>query len=457
MEVTTNSDGTVSPRHVGRYTLVAALLLSPFFLPVFFSVTYVRVLKTVILLVVFSQLVRISLSALLAFSDPEDPPDLPAEATLPSVSVVIPAYDEAAVLPETIEVCRDADYPADRLEVVICYEAASTDGTAEIAERAAAEDERFVALEHAEDGGTKARATNYAASEAAGDVVAVIDADHHFEAGAVRRAARWFHHDPDTWCVKGRCYGRNPGASLVSLHATVDRHVTEKADLFARDLLGSFTIFGGSGGFFRREVFEDLGGFDESVLVEDVDMSARIHDHGKELRVDPKIVTYEENPTTIRGWWHQRKRWARGWQQVSTRYLGRVPSSSGMTLKKRADAMYTFSYNMLLPFLIVGMPLPLLDLAFTSTSAFIPHSKVLWTIMGAFPVLTTACVFLQDRRDGYDHHPREYLAALTVGAFLFVQAFVHMVAFLDEFVFRRQPVWVKTERSGDDATAPGAD
>ncbi|PSQ42203.1 hypothetical protein BRD17_09135 [Halobacteriales archaeon SW_7_68_16] len=451
MEVETVDEQGRTWRAFLIHALTGGAFVTAFILPVFFSIPYVKVLKTVVLVLVLCQIGRMLLSSILAFARPRTPPDLPADADLPSVSVIVPAYNEASVLPETIEACREIDYPDELLEVILCYEADSHDATGEICRRAA-DDDRFVAVERDEEGGGKATATNFALERASGEIIASIDADHWLKEDAVKRAVKWFNVKPDVWCVKGRCYGRNPTDSIIALHATVERHVTEKADLYAREVLKSFTLFGGGQAFFRRKVFDEVGAFDEEVLVEDIDMSTRIHAYGKELRVDPGIITFEEQPATLSALWSQRKRWARGWMQVAARYLDQIPGSRDLSVRKRADAAYTFAYAIILPFLIIGAPLPVLDLLYlpTAATAYIPHSQVLWTILGVFPPLMAAFVFIQDYRDGLDHHWTEYLAACTLGIYLFLQTFVYVVAFLEEFVYRKPSVYVTTSRADDE-------
>jgi cellulose synthase/poly-beta-1,6-N-acetylglucosamine synthase-like glycosyltransferase len=460
MDVETVDEQSLSWGRVALYVGVTALFLTLVIGPVLFSIPYFRALKTVILLILLGQVGRLLVSALMTFSEPENPPELPDDADLPSVSVVIPAYNEAKVLPETIEAIKELDYPAELLEVVLCYEADCHDETGPICERAAAEDPRFKAVKRDEEGGGKAKATNYALRHTTGDVIASIDADHQFESDAVMRAVRWFAAEPDTWCVKGRCFGRNPTDSLIALHATVDRHIVEKADIFARELFSGFTIFGGGQAFFRAEVFEEIGMFDEDILVEDIDMSARLHSAGKRIRVDPEIITYEEQPVTFRAWWSQRKRWARGWMQVSVRYIGRITRSSRPSMTAKADAAQTFAYSLIPAFLIAGMPLPLIDLLHVPATAYIPHSRVIWTIMGIFPAVAAGSVFLQDRRDGLSHHPREYLAALTLAPYMVLTTFVYVVAFIEEFVLKRPSVYVTTasaDEADDDAESVGSD
>jgi cellulose synthase/poly-beta-1,6-N-acetylglucosamine synthase-like glycosyltransferase len=480
MEVKTVDETSLSFRKITAYTMITGVLVVGFLLPSLVVDVYGgfdmygMALRTVLLIAVVGLVGRTLLSALLAFSR-SDPPEVEDDNDLPSVSVVIPAYNEEPVLPETIEACKGLDYPAEKLEVVLCYEASSTDKTGEIAERAASEDSRFKAVERDEPGGGKAKATNYALEHATGDIIASIDADHQFKPNAVRRAVAWFLSDDDIWCLKGRCYGHNPTDSVLSLHATVERHIAEKADLFAREVMNGFTIFGGGQAFFRKEVFEELGDFDEEILVEDIDMSSRIHMAGKELQMDPHVITYEENPATLSGWWNQRKRWARGWMQVAVRYLPIFPRERSISTRKKVDAAYTFAYA-LVPVLFLPMfSLPILDylanaalstqlvpnalvpmfdkfVTGISAASFVPNAWLIWQAMVFAPIVVAYLIFIQDWLDGENHHPTEYLAAFTLWPYLIFQTVVFIAAFIDEFILDKESVYVTTSRTGEEQT-----
>jgi cellulose synthase/poly-beta-1,6-N-acetylglucosamine synthase-like glycosyltransferase len=446
MKVKTADAAGVSLRKALLYGLTATALVAALTLPALVSVAYERTLRTVLLVLLLGLVGRTYVGSLLAFARTDPPEALPDD--LPLVSIVIPAFNEEPVLADTIEAALDVDYPRDLLEIVVCYEAASTDRTGEIAERYGAEYAAVKAVERDEPGGGKAKATNYALGYATGDVIASIDADHQFDPAAVERAVRWFHADPEIWCVKGRCYGRNPTDSLLALHATVERHIAELADLFGRQVFGGFTIFGGGQAFFRAELFDELGPFDEEVLVEDIDMSARIHAHGKRLQVDPYTLTYEENPATLSGWWSQRSRWARGWMQVAVRHLIPLSRDRTLSLRERADAVYTFSYALLPVLLVLVAPLFVLDRLVLDGGTYLPYDTYLWTAIGLGPVVCSSLIFARDYREGYSHHPAEYLAAITLWFYFFFQSFVYVAAFLDEFVFDRESVYVTTSRSG---------
>ncbi|WP_435095633.1 glycosyltransferase [Halarchaeum sp. P4] len=444
MESTTLDSSGVSVRAFLPYAGAAAVLFAVVSFPALFDATYPRLVNTALLLGVCGLVARAAVSPLLSF---ESARPLPPVDEHPMVSVVIPAYDEEAVLGATLEACEALDYPSDKLEVIVCYESDCSDRTPEIAEEAAANSDIIRAVERDEPGGGKAAAANYALRYANGDVIASIDADHRFEPDAIERAVRWFDDEDDVWCVKGRCYGDNPTDSIVALLATVERHVTEKAELFARDVMGGFTIFGGGQAFFRREVFEEFGGFDEEILVEDIDMTSRIHTVGKDIRIDPAIITYEEQPVSLRGLWHQRLRWTRGWMQVARRYLPSFPLRARASVRKKADAVYTYVYAVLPAFFVVGMPITLFNWspAFEART-YLPNDAAFWTAFTVIPMLAAVLVFLQDARDGHDHHWSEYLVVFALPAYYSVQSILFFVAFVQEFVLRRPNVYVKTDR-----------
>ncbi len=456
MEVQTVEDASVSLVDVVTYGGIAVSLVALVLLPTLFDSAYPRLVNTLLLVLLLGLMGRVVVSSLLSFGSPNAPDLTLDDAELPDVSVVIPAYNEAPVLPGTIEACKALDYPAEKLEVVLCYEADSTDRTGEICRQAAADDERFVAVERDEPGGGKAKATNFALRYASGEIIASVDADHRFRPDAIRRAVAWFESDEDVWCVKGRCFGDNPTDSLLALHATVERHVAEKADLFARQVMGSFTIFGGGQAFFRAKTFDELGEFDEDVLVEDIDMSSKIHAAGKKLQVDPGIITFEENPATLDAWWSQRKRWARGWMQVAARYLTTLPRNPLVAMRAKVDAVYTFSYAIVPPFFIVSLPLFLMTLSDRfATSTYLPADWLLWTSLSIAPALVAYMVFLQDWRDGLSHHPLEYVAAFTMWFYLAFQSVVFVAAFIEEFVLGKKSVYVTTSRSEEAERSAG--
>ncbi|MFB6203581.1 MAG: glycosyltransferase family 2 protein [Candidatus Nanohaloarchaea archaeon] len=446
MEVETAEENTVLSGSFARSAAVSAALVLFMLAPQVLLDDYVRGVNTVLLLFLLLLVGREYLSTLFSLGTAEPPEDMPEEK--PEVSILIPAYNEEKVLRGTIEACADLDYPRTRMEAIVCYEADSTDDTAKIAEEAADEFDFVKAVERDEPGGGKAKATNYALQYAEGDIIASIDADHRFKEDALDRAVRWFHSDDEIWCVKGRCYGENAHDSLLALHATVERHIAERIDIFARHVFNGFTFFGGGQAFFRSEVFDELGEFDEEILVEDIDMSMKIHEHGKEIAVDHEIITYEENPAALDAWWSQRKRWSRGWMQVADRYLpALVKGDTSMDTGQRLDAIYTFGYAVIPAFMVLLLPIFLIQQFGVNTGVFLPYGSYLWTLMGLTPAVLSYTIFGLDHRQGESHQFLEYFAAFSLWIYFFLQGVVHIISFVEEFLLDRPSVYVTTSRA----------
>ncbi|MDY6770856.1 MAG: glycosyltransferase family 2 protein [Candidatus Nanohaloarchaea archaeon] len=444
MEAKPAEDMFFSVRTVIKYGSIAVLILSLAFLPALFSPLYLNVLNTLLLIAILTLIIRSFIGIPLSFQKTK-PPDYNGE--WPGVSIIIPAYNEGKVLPDTIESLQELDYPRDKLQVIISYETSSSDKTAEICEQAARENDFITAVASDEPNGSAA-AFNDALEHADHDILTGIDADHQFKPDAIKRAVKWFEKDDDIWCVKGRCYGRNPDESLLALNATVERHIAEKLDIYTRDLIDGYTFYGGSAFFFRKEVIDEIGELDEEILVEDIDMSTKIHKHGKDIQIDPYVITYEENPATLRSWWAQRKRWARGWMQVTERYLFGLFNDSNMTWRKKADAAYTLTYAIVPTFLVLLIPLFVLAMMGHGASTLLPFGSGLWTLVGVSPAILAAAIFLQDFRDGETHHWQEYLAPITLWFYLMLQSTVYLTAFIEEFILQKPSVFVTTARTG---------
>ena len=106
----------------------------------------------------------------------------------PDLSVIIPAYNEAACIREKLANTLAAGYPAGRLEVVVVSDG-SDDGTETVVRRCTDPRVRLL-TQHPRQG--KAQAMNVGVDAARGELVAFTDADVLIEPQALDRLARWF-------------------------------------------------------------------------------------------------------------------------------------------------------------------------------------------------------------------------------------------------------------------------
>src|SRR5882757_1281630 len=117
---------------------------------------------------------------------------------LPSVTVLIPAYNEAQNIAATIQNKLEQDYPSDRLEIIAISDA-STDRTDDIVREFSSRNVRLIRREQREG---KAAALNEAVRYASGEVLVFSDANSLFAPGAIRRMMENFA-DPEIGYVTG--------------------------------------------------------------------------------------------------------------------------------------------------------------------------------------------------------------------------------------------------------------
>ncbi len=430
-------------RRLGEDVTAVGILAAGFSGPALVVPGYASVVSTLVVLAVVGGGVRLLFGAAVALpecraqSRAVEPP-----AELPPASVIVTAYDEAGVLAETLAACRALAYPADRLEIVVVYEAASTDGTAAIAEVAARTDPRVVAVARRDPPGGKAAATNAGLARATGEAVAVVDADQRLAPDALRRAVTHLETE-GVRCVTGRRYGYNPSESLVALYATVEHHLAERVEFVARDRLGGFSVFTGGQAFFEATLFDD-GRFDETVLLEDLALAWRLQSDGGTVRVDPGLLSYERNPTTLRALWSQRVRWARGGMQVARAWFETLRGDTDLSRRGSIDAAATFGALLALPMLVLAVPSVLVGLAGIPVAPLLPDwwPAALGVLGFGGPFAAFVGVVTTDHRQGRDHAPREFVAAATLPLFWALQSLAVLRAFMDEFVFDRPTVYV---------------
>jgi len=278
------------------------------------------------------------------------------------ISLVVPAYDEAAtIVPVTraLLTLRYGDY-----EIVIVNDG-STDATLDVlidefglvrGDRVAMSDvptapvrgvyrsrrhPKLVVVD--KDNGGKADALNAGLNYARSAILCAMDADTILEPDALARVARPFLEDRTTVAVGGivrianGCRVQDGSVEDIRLPRNVLARfqVLEylRAFLAARvgwNRLGATLIISGAFGAFRRSVVAAAGGFDTSTVGEDMELVVRLHRHCRDEGIPYRItfipdpVAWTEAPETLRVLEGQRRRWQRGLGQVLVRHRDMV-------------------------------------------------------------------------------------------------------------------------------------
>ena len=202
----------------------------------------------------------------------------------PVVSFLVPARNAARWLPALIGSIRAADYPRDRVEIVVA-DNGSSDRTREVAEEVGA-------VVVGAQGLRVAAVRNLAASRARGDVLAFVDADHVIGPGWLQAATASLR-GPDVGAVGALCHAPAGGTWVQRAYDCLRPHREGARDV---EWLGSGNLA------MRRSVFQSIGGFDERFeTCEDVDLCRRLKKSGYRVLADHRLVNvHHGDPSTLR-------------------------------------------------------------------------------------------------------------------------------------------------------------
>ena len=285
--------------------------------------------------------------------------DLLTSDTTPPISIVIPAFNEAAGIAESVRSMTMLHYP--KMEIIVVNDGSTDETLQRVIDafdmavidfpfRPAIETQPIrrtyrsrmplpVVLVDKANGG-KSDAINAGFNVAQYPYVLVTDADMILEEDSLIRAARHFVDDREhTVAVGGNVRPLN--GSRVRAGKVVEVRLPRKpiemvqvveyirSFLAARpgwSRMGSLLIISGAFGIFRRSAVSAVGGFRNSHLGEDMEMTMRLHRHfltrGDDYRIvyAPDAVAWTEVPTTWDVLRKQRIRWHRGLMQVIWQY-----------------------------------------------------------------------------------------------------------------------------------------
>jgi glycosyltransferase XagB len=254
------------------------------------------------------------------------------DALLPTYTVLVPMFDEAAVLPRLVEGLTQLDYPTAKLDLVLVLEDVDTKTREALARLTLPAHMRAVIVPNGQPR-TKPKATNYALLSATGDFVVVYDAEDRPEPDQLRRAAAAFAAgDATLACVQARLNIFNPHDSWFARQFTVEYSALFDAVLPALAHLRLPVPLGGTSNHFRRQMLVSIGAWDPFNVTEDADLGVRLARRGYTTEVLAS-TTWEEAPVTFGQWLPQRTRWLKGWYQtyvVHTRRPWRLMAELGL-------------------------------------------------------------------------------------------------------------------------------
>lgn len=233
----------------------------------------------------------------------------------PSVTVIIPAYNEEKTIFRKLKNLLEQDYP--NIEVIIVNDG-SNDSTGKMVQSFIANNSgsrynfQLINLPHR---GGKASALNHAFSHSKGEIVVVSDADTILGQNAIKQLVKSFH-DPKVGAVTGKLSMINYEESSSTKLEESYRNIFDTLRL-GESLMDSTPVFNGALLALRNNLYENLK---SDTLADDTEISLKIREKGYKAIFIPTATVFAFTPKSFKFRMKQKIRRAQGIIQAMIRH-----------------------------------------------------------------------------------------------------------------------------------------
>lgn len=235
---------------------------------------------------------------------------------LPTISVVIPAYNEEKSIIHCIESVLKSDYPKERIEVIVVDDG-SKDTTATLVNTYKKKHDlnNLTLISQSRVG--KAHALNNGMKNAAeSELVMSLDADSYLEKNALKNVTKYFL-DTKVMAVASNVKIAKTGGlfNLIQQFEYIICYQMKRA----HSIFNIEYIIGGIGSTFRKRYLEKIDFYDGNTVTEDIDLTMKILKNGnKQLKVmyGSDVIAYTQSVLSIQDLIKQRYRWKWGRYQT---------------------------------------------------------------------------------------------------------------------------------------------
>ena len=269
-------------------------------------------------------------------------------ATLPSVDVFIPTYNESDdIVRATVTAASQLDYPPDKLNIYIIDDGGTWQKRNHVSHGMHAWErhyrmKRMAAelgvqyLTREKNGHAKAGNINHALDCTDGELILILDCDHVPTRDFLQNTVGQFVADPKLFLVQTPHFFINP--CPVEKHVTGIANPSAESDMFYRTIQPSMDAWGasyfcGSAALLRRTCLEQVGGVCGETITEDAETAFQLHSRGYRSAYINKPMVCGLSPESFDDYVIQRSRWAQGMLQLAI--LNNPLKVKGLSLSQR--------------------------------------------------------------------------------------------------------------------------
>jgi cellulose synthase/poly-beta-1,6-N-acetylglucosamine synthase-like glycosyltransferase len=357
---------------------------------------------------------------------------------LPKVSLIVPTKNEEKVIRRCLDGILNIDYPKDKMQVIV-VDGNSNDSTCNVCSEFSG---KYPGLFKVISEGTskgKPSALNLALPYISGELVGTFDADSLPDRGVLRKVASYFD-DNKIMAIQGRTTSLNEKSNALTRVIAMEEKAWFQMLLSGRERLQLFVPLMGSCQFVRKNVLDDMGGWDENSLTEDVELALRLVEKEHLIKYAPDVCSGQETPDRMSSLIKQRVRWYRGYMETAIKY-GRLLDKVN---KRTVDA----EISMAGPFMMIVSLLSYINWFFVAI--FLSQSNPVLDFTGLVIVLTAVSLIsigVALTASERPIKPKNLLWVPSIYVYWLLQMVIAGWAFL-LLVFRRKRVWTRTAKTG---------
>jgi cellulose synthase/poly-beta-1,6-N-acetylglucosamine synthase-like glycosyltransferase len=356
----------------------------------------------------------------------------------PKFSIIVPTKNEEAVIGRCLNGLLSMDYPKDKMEIIV-VDGNSSDSTIKICSEYKENYPQTIQIISETKTKGKPAALNLALPYVTGEIVGVFDADSLPEKEVLEKVAAYFD-DKKVMAVQGRTTSLNERRNALTRVVSMEEKTWFQSLMAGREKLDLFVPLTGSCQFVRRNVLEEMGGWDETSLTEDIELALRLVEKKHLIKYAPDVVTGQETPNNLSDLISQRVRWYRGYMETALKY-GRLLNSIN---RKTVDAEISLGG----PFMMVVSLASYINWLFVAIFLFQTNPIINFTgLVIALTAVTLVSLGIGLTAAEKPIKLRNMLWIPSIYLYWLVQMTIAGWAFV-KLVTRRKRVWDKTVKKG---------